>query len=620
MLDDKGEKMAPSNENRGYGSASQSYWVSELLQFYSVSRILQKWEPVEHIGKGAYARVFRVRNFRTGEEAALKYIPNPVESVSSRPKGSSTERDYRDEYRKSQQEAQLMMRFRNKKNIIQYLEEPEFLERTFRSANGESVVQYAVLILMPLCKNQEEWSKAIRDDKQSKLQLGIDISAALSIFEDENIFHRDVKPENILRGDDGRFYLSDIGEAKLEISTTTIGFHGTREYMAPEVYTIRGNDKHRSDHRSDIYSLGIVLYRLFNNGQFPFIGSDGALTAGARKSLKESKKSTIHMSASEGSMVLRYGGVALPDPCEADKDLAWIIKKACAFRAEDRFQSARELHNRLESYSHGDFDRSGQTGTVRGPVLGTPPDPQPRPDDPDNNPLTIKDLVKQGAVVCAKAIATCAVIAMIAIIVKNAMPFLMGKTPEYTALPTQSPWTPAFTTVAPSSEAATQEASVALTPTTAIPLTATATPTPTAVPSPTSSPASTLTPEPTSMIIPTSTSVSGSVTFSGQATGTLGNRILAIVTFLDNAVIFCEIQDNAATSEMRELYSHICDMLVETDISRIMGLTKKEFWQWIKESDFSKDMVLSDGSELQDSAYNSLTAIKNAIQNYEETK
>ena len=71
---------------------------------------------------------------------------------------------------------------------------------------------------------------------------------------------------------------------------------------------------------------------------------------------------------------------------------------------------------------------------------------------------------------------------------------------------------------------------------------------------------------------------------------------------------------------MRELYSHICGMLVETDISRIVGLTKKEFWQWIKESDFSKDMALSDGSELQDSAYNSLTAIKNAIQNYEEIK
>ena len=610
--------MALSNENREYDGESQKYWINELLQFHPISRILQNWEPVEHIGKGAYARVFRVRSIHTGKEAALKYIPNPVESVESRPKGSPAEQNYRDDYRKSQQEVQLMMRFRGEKNIIQYIEEPEFLKRTFCNANGENVVQYAVLILMPLCENHEEWSKAIRDNRQAKLQLGIDIAAALSKFAEKNVFHRDVKPENILRGDDGHFYLSDIGEGKLESDGTTIGFHGTRAYMAPEVYAIRGNEKHRSDHRSDIYSLGIVLSRLFNDGQFPFIGSDGALTAEARKSLKKSKKSAAHMSASKGSMVLRYGGVALPDPCEADEDLAWIIKKACAFRAGDRFQSARELLSSLKAYGQGNFDRNGQGETVRGTVLGTLSDP-PHELNPTGNTPKRKDLVKLGA-----AVTICAIIVIIAICAKNEILFPLVKSPEHTTSTTQSPWTPM------------PQTTPAATPTTVPTVTPTASPTATPTASPTVTPTtiSTATPTTAPTVTPTTIStatpiapptttpnvISETVSVHGQATGTLGNQIIATITIFENAVILCEIQDNAATLEMRELYSHICGMLVETDISRIVGLTKKEFWQWIKESDFSKDMALSDGSELQDSAYNSLTAIKNAIQNYEEIK
>ena len=356
-----------------WNQAAQGYWLHEVAQFYPISGILKRWKPVESIGKGAYARVFRVVNVQTNEEAALKYIPNPMESEESRAVGSDRERVNRHNYEVSQGEAKLMMRFRGDPCIVQYIEQPEFLERTFLNAKGEKVVQYAVLICMPLYENSETWMVAIRDSAEDRLRVGLDIARALTVFEEKNVYHRDIKPENILLGRDGHFYLSDVGEAKLEDATTTGGFHGTRAYMAPEVYSILDESKHHSDHRSDIYSLGIVLYRLFNRGQFPFIERDGSLSEEGRKSSQKYRIQTTRLTDSECAIALRYRGVRLPHPSEADAELERIIFKACAFRLEDRYQTAGELLRDLQRYRDGEMAGGPGSVTVRGRAQ-LPPD------------------------------------------------------------------------------------------------------------------------------------------------------------------------------------------------------------------------------------------------------
>ena len=115
----------------------------------------------------------------------------------------------------------------------------------------------------------------LRDYLQKRERLTIEeagsfleqIASALQNAHDHGVVHRDVKPSNILLRPDGHAYLADFGlaRAKLEakFQTHSGAMIGTPEYMAPE------QSNGHNDHRSDIYSLGIILYQMLT-GQVPF--------------------------------------------------------------------------------------------------------------------------------------------------------------------------------------------------------------------------------------------------------------------------------------------------------------------------------------------------------------
>lgn len=345
------------------GSSADQYRLDELMQFRGLSRILDAWVPVSVIGSGSTATVFRAIHRMTGEEAAIKYIPNPENLSKCAPPNTPEDEVNLHYFLASQAEAKIMMRFRGDPNIIQFFGEPEFLSRTVTNSRHEQVMLYAVIICMPLYENHRTWMKEISGSRKKRLLVGIDIARALAIFEKKGVYHRDVKPENILRGKDGRFYLADVGEAKLATSETTIGFRGTFDYMAPEVQQLRDSGRHHSDHRSDIYSLGIVLYRLFNRQQFPFLSGDGRLTENARSSygkVSRGKRVKENLPDLLCARELRYRGLTLPAPCEADKRLSEIISKACAYSLNARYQSAQDLLTDLLDYwEHGSNAQGG---------------------------------------------------------------------------------------------------------------------------------------------------------------------------------------------------------------------------------------------------------------------
>jgi serine/threonine protein kinase len=119
--------------------------------------------------------------------------------------------------------------------------------------------------------------KTLKDKKDSLsekqiLEIGIQIAEGLAAAHEKGIVHRDIKPENIMIRKDGIVQIMDFGLAKLYTSSnvsrltkagTTIGTMG---YMSPE--QIQGLEV---DHRSDIFSLGVVLYELLS-GETPFKG------------------------------------------------------------------------------------------------------------------------------------------------------------------------------------------------------------------------------------------------------------------------------------------------------------------------------------------------------------
>lgn len=107
---------------------------------------------------------------------------------------------------------------------------------------------------------------------EQAVQILAPIARALDYAHNRNIVHRDIKPSNIMITEDGRAMLTDFGIAKLAEATTVEvtrdgALVGTPTYMSPEQASAR-----EVDGRADVYSLGVVLYRMVT-GQAPFTGS-----------------------------------------------------------------------------------------------------------------------------------------------------------------------------------------------------------------------------------------------------------------------------------------------------------------------------------------------------------
>src|SRR5207253_1563685 len=104
-------------------------------------------------------------------------------------------------------------------------------------------------------------------------ELLIPITDALQHAHQQGIIHRDLKPSNIMIGEDGHPYLLDFGLAKREVGEVTMTVEGlvlgTPRYMSPEQ---AGGHAHWTDRRTDIYSLGVVIFEMLT-GDGPFRGN-----------------------------------------------------------------------------------------------------------------------------------------------------------------------------------------------------------------------------------------------------------------------------------------------------------------------------------------------------------
>lgn len=155
------------------------------------------------------------------------------------------------------------------------------------------------------------------------------VSDALDAAHARNIIHRDVKPSNILFDVTGEAFLSDFGIAKSQTITDDDGewLVGTPAYMSPE--QVQGK---YVDGRSDVYALGVVLYRLLT-GQFPF--------------------------SSDSTTALINSHVELPVPdirkVKENIPAVWqeVIAKAMAKDPNDRYATAGEFANDVSQVVSG---------------------------------------------------------------------------------------------------------------------------------------------------------------------------------------------------------------------------------------------------------------------------
>jgi WD40 repeat protein/tRNA A-37 threonylcarbamoyl transferase component Bud32 len=170
------------------------------------------------------------------------------------------------------------------------------------------------------------------------------VARALHYAHSVGVVHRDIKPSNILLDAEGRPYLADFGLAwrpGAELSLTADGqVLGTPAYMAPE----QAEGRHRDvGPRSDVYSLGVVLYELLA-GARPFAGSGAALL---RQVLQDEPAPP------------RRRDRRIP------RDLETVCLKAMARAPGDRYASAEELADDLQRFLNDELIRARPAGSLR---------------------------------------------------------------------------------------------------------------------------------------------------------------------------------------------------------------------------------------------------------------
>ena len=279
--------------------------IGETISHYQVEELL---------GKGGMGVVYRARDNRLGRSVALKLLP---------PEFS------RDADRKA--------RFLREARAASVVNHPAIAQ-----VYDVDEAEQGLFIAMELVEGRTV--KALIQQREldllGALEIAQQVGGGLQKAHEAGIVHRDIKPENIMVTPDGHAKILDFGLAKLleptapeapdgishmeTLAKTQAGFVlGTLRYMSPE--QARGQ---ALDHRSDIFSLGIVLYEMVT-GQLPFSGNTAL--------------DTLHAIAFEETRPMTALRPNLPP------SLQRVVTRCLRKRAQDRYPDAKELVGDLKT-------------------------------------------------------------------------------------------------------------------------------------------------------------------------------------------------------------------------------------------------------------------------------
>ena len=205
----------------------------------------RRYRIERELGAGGMAYVFAARDEELGEPVALKVIRPELVG-----------------------DPDLVTRFKREVRIARQIHHPNVV-RIFEFGRTELAGKELYYMTMELLSGRDLKRHRARSVAEM-LGLGIQICEGLEAAHRVGVIHRDVKPQNVFVDDSGRARVMDFGISRLVTLTgLTRGsqFMGTPHYMSPE----QVSGKKDIDHRSDIYSVGVLLYELAT-GRVPFEG------------------------------------------------------------------------------------------------------------------------------------------------------------------------------------------------------------------------------------------------------------------------------------------------------------------------------------------------------------
>jgi serine/threonine-protein kinase len=190
-------------------------------------------------------------------------------------------------------------------------------------------------------------------DPQEAIAYAIEIARGLSVAHARNMVHRDIKPQNVLIDSEGRAKLTDFGisrQLEQDGMTATGRVLGTTDYVAPEQAMGRAVDQ-----RSDVYSLGVVLYEMLV-GQVPF------------------------QADSQVGVAMKHVNEELPDVQrrrpEVSAAVALVVERATAKDPGERYQHVGEMIDDLSTALEVEAARAGSTTGEATSVLDAVPPPK----------------------------------------------------------------------------------------------------------------------------------------------------------------------------------------------------------------------------------------------------
>ncbi len=261
-----------------------------------------RFDLVSRLGMGGFGTVWKARDRELDRTVAIK-IPR---------KGQLAREEVEQFFREARSAAQL-----RHPNIVPVHEVGK---------DGDTIFIVSDLIRGV---SMSDWLSGATPNTHESAQLMATVADALNHAHQKGVIHRDLKPSNILLDDDGQPHIMDFGLAKREIGEITMtvdgNILGTPAYMSPEQ---AAGEAHWTDRRTDIYSLGVVLFRMLT-GELPFRGN---------------AQMQIHQRLTEDP----------PDPRALNKhlprDICTICLKCLERDPNRRFNNAKELADELRRY------------------------------------------------------------------------------------------------------------------------------------------------------------------------------------------------------------------------------------------------------------------------------